>query len=341
VLATSYKATARGRGGNITLPDWQFERKPGSLGLEGQEPSGGDFQPNASGQYIAVKGFGYSTDGMTQSLHGLKGLPGYDPKHENHFHHGAPDNKTALELAQYLKRKGWIITAFAPWGPVSDIHKDPGHKGGSSFDMKHGVEDHKRIMKDINDFYINKGRRGEGIQRAVGGVLNERHPYIQAIGYAEGNLDRNGRPTGSYAGHTDPGNGARNVGIFSAQNSGSTPGAANRVWLKKLNDVKSVFDNALRTRGARPGTPVYDNIMVNLLDLYVQAPAAVKGKGGLLSRVDDMIQFRGDPQYIAQARVDSFLDPGTGRLNAPGFGNNRNRLLQDQRRRVAALKERL
>lgn len=184
VLATSYKATARGTNGNITLPDWQFERKPGSLGLEGQEPSGGNFQPNSSGEYIATTGFGKSADGMTQSLHGLKGLPGYDPKHEDHFHHGAPDNKTALELAQHLRKKGWIITAFAPWGPVSDIHKDPGHKGGSSFDMRHGVEDHKRIMKDVNDFYLQKGRRGEGVQR-VGGRGWASHPLIKELGQRE------------------------------------------------------------------------------------------------------------------------------------------------------------
>jgi hypothetical protein len=351
VLATSYKATARGMGGNITLPDWQFDRRPGSLGLEGRASSGGDFIPNSSGQYIATgvaRGLhGMSADGQTQTLHGIVGREGYDAKHgvgNEHVHHQGPDAATTLELAKYLRSKGFPITEFMGFKQAVGGHSDSGgHYDGSAFDVPVPISQHAAVLKAMNDFYVNKGRRGEGIQRAGGGhlVMNEKNRYVQAIGFAEGNLDRNGRPTGSYAGHTDPGNAVRNVGIFSAQGSGSSPEAANREWFGKLNKVAPVFDNALQKRGVKPDSPVYKNIMANLLDLYVQAPEAVQAEGGLLSRVNDMIRFKGDPAYIAQARADSFVDTRTGKLNAPGFGNNRNRLLQDQRRRAAALKERL
>jgi hypothetical protein len=349
VLATSYKAQARGRDGNITLPDWMFERKPGSLGLEGRESSGGDFIPNSSGQYIAtgtVRGLrGMSADGMTQTLHGIKGREGYDAAHgagNDHVHHQGPDAATTLELAKFLQKRGFPITEFKSLNQRVGGHSEHGgHYDGTAFDIPVGVERHGETLKAINEFYIMKGRRGEGIQREGKGhlAMNENNPFVQAIGYAEGNLDRNGRPTGSYAGHTDPGNGARNVGIFSAQGVGGDPAAANRVWFDRLNKVAPVFDNALQKRGAKPGTPVYDRIMANLLDLYVQAPAAVKGAGGLLSRVKQMIDAGGDLNAIAQARVDSFIDPRTGALDAPGFGNDRNRLLKDQRRRAASLKE--
>ena len=44
-------------------------------------------------------------------------------------------------------------------------------------------------------------------------------PYYHAIGINEGNLDQQGRPTVHYSGHDDPGDNARNIGIFSASSS--------------------------------------------------------------------------------------------------------------------------
>jgi hypothetical protein len=158
--------------GNITLPDWQFERKPGSLGLEGQEPSGAGYTPNSSGQYIATTGFGKSADGLTQTLHGIKGQPGYDANHgvgNDHVHHGAPDAATALELAKFLKGRGFPITEFKPWTSVANVHKDPGHYNGASMDIPIGTERHGEALKAINEFYVMKGRRGQGPQQASRG----------------------------------------------------------------------------------------------------------------------------------------------------------------------------
>jgi len=190
VLATSYKATARGTGGNITLPDWQFERKPGSLGLEGQEPSGESFIPNASGQYIAtgtVRGLrGMSADGQTQTLHGLKGREGYDAKHgvgNDHVHHQGPNGAITLELAKYLQKRGFPITEFKGLNQRVGGHSEyGGHYDGTAFDVPVGVERHGEVLKAINDFYIQKGRRGEGIQRAGGWAS---HPLIKELGRRE------------------------------------------------------------------------------------------------------------------------------------------------------------
>ena len=113
-------------------------------------------QVNPNTQYIATTGFGMSADGMTQTLHGLQGRVGYDKNHgvgNDHIHHGAPDKQTALALANYLKNNGVPIWEFAPWGPVSPVHQDPGHYNGMSFDIPVGVEEHDRVLRLIDTFY--------------------------------------------------------------------------------------------------------------------------------------------------------------------------------------------
>jgi hypothetical protein len=112
------------------------------------------------------------------------------------------------------------------------------------------------------------------------------------------------------------------------------------VWFDKLGGMMPKFDQQLRTAGATPGSPQYEAVMVNLLDLYVQAPKAVTEAGGLLSRLPEILRGGASPDAIAKARAESFRTP-SGALDAPGFGNSWDRLLKDQRRRAAALKERL
>jgi hypothetical protein len=112
------------------------------------------------GNYVATTGFGYSADRKTQTLHGIKGRPGYDANHgvgNDHVHHGADDAQTAMALAKYLKGKGWPITEFKPWGSVGR-HQDPGHYDGRTFDVPVATKDHQRVIDDINAFY--SGRRG-------------------------------------------------------------------------------------------------------------------------------------------------------------------------------------
>lgn len=112
-----------------------------------------------SSQYIATTGFGKSADGMTQTLHGIQGRNGYDKNHSwgnDHVHHGAPDQQTALALANYLKNNGVPVTEFKPWGSVADVHQDPGHYNGMSMDIPVGVEEHDRILRLIDTFYRSR-----------------------------------------------------------------------------------------------------------------------------------------------------------------------------------------
>ena len=110
-------------------------------------------------QYIATTGLGKSADGMTQTLHGIQGRNGYDKKHSwgnDHVHHGAPDQQTALALANFLKNNGVPITEFKPWGSVAPVHRDPGHYNGMSMDIPVGVEEHDRILRLIDTFYRSR-----------------------------------------------------------------------------------------------------------------------------------------------------------------------------------------
>jgi hypothetical protein len=131
------------------------------------------------GDYVATSGFGYSADRKTQTLHGIKGKPGYDANHgvgNDHVHHGANDPQTALALAKFLKGKGWPITEFKPWGRVGK-HQDPGHYDGRTFDIPVATKDHARVLADINAFY--SGRAGGG---APGG---REAGYLKRLAYLE------------------------------------------------------------------------------------------------------------------------------------------------------------
>ena len=105
--------------------------------------------------YVATTGYGYSADRKTQTLHGIQGRSGYDANHgvgNDHVHHGASDQATALALARFLKSRGWPITEFKPWTRVGG-HQDPGHFDGRSFDIPVPTARHQAVLDDINLFY--------------------------------------------------------------------------------------------------------------------------------------------------------------------------------------------
>lgn len=109
-----------------------------------------------TGRYVAVTGFGYSADQQTQTLHGIQGMPGYDVRHgvgNDHVHHGARDNATALRLAQYLRYLGYPVTEFAQWRSNTGGHQDPGHGTGSSFDIPVPTSRHREVLAAIDNFY--------------------------------------------------------------------------------------------------------------------------------------------------------------------------------------------
>lgn len=176
---------------------------------------------------------------------------------------------------------------------------------------------------------VSAAAAAEPVGLAINNVM---HPFLVAIGIAEGTRTPSGGYTRAYYGHTDPGNGARNVGTVSAQNAGN-PVAADRMWMARLSQQAVRVAPVLGQLGVRPGTVAYNRLMFNVLDLSVQAPAAISDFIRMLPRV---LRAGATIEAIAKARADSFINPATGRLDAGGFGNSYSRLLADQRSRAGA-----
>lgn len=153
-----------------------------------------------------------------------------------------------------------------------------------------------------------------------------------AIGHAEGNRTIDGGKNSSYFGHIDPGNGVRNIGSFSAQNFAGSPEEADLFWLRKLRTFSPQFESAANRAGLRSDLAV---LAISVFDLFVQAPAAVTEREGLLDRLPRIAKQGISLKSIVQERVNSFFDPDTGRLvtTFPNIGA----LTRDQDRRVRAL----
>ncbi len=160
-----------------------------------------------------------------------------------------------------------------------------------------------------------------------------------AVGFSEGNRTLNGGKNTSFFGHIDPGNKKRNVGSFSSQvhihNTGD-PEEADALWLNKLgNELLPRYRQAALQADLDPDLAF---LWLSACDLYVQAPLAATGTAGLLDRLSsDLDKGTLSFEAMVQARVNSFIDPKTGKLDAPGFGNNPARLKDDQIRRSRAL----
>lgn len=167
-------------------------------------------------------------------------------------------------------------------------------------------------------------------------------PAAIVIGTSEGNRTPSGGFNLSYHGHSDPGNSARNIGSFSYQTSkGSamTPEQADKLWGRKLADVTPKYVAAAAGAGLDPNNAM---LASNFYDLYTQSPEAATGKGGFLDQMSGMAANGGPTKAsILTARMRSYVNPATGRLDAPGFGNNPARLRADQQRRMNAIESAL
>ena len=162
-------------------------------------------------------------------------------------------------------------------------------------------------------------------------ITSDRHPFFVAIGIAEGTRTANGGYTQAYYGHRDPGDGNYNRGTVSGgRGNRLTPEQVDQRWMSRLSSTSIRATGALRAMGLQPGTQGFNRVMFNILDLTVQAPAAVQDFIGKLGQV----QQQGlSIEAIAKARADSFYN-ARGQLDAPGFGNSYQRLFTDQRSRA-------
>ncbi len=173
---------------------------------------------------------------------------------------------------------------------------------------------------------------GTQVRVVPAAVGNDQHELFVMIGVAEGTRTPNGGYTQAYYGHTDPGDGFSNRGTVSGgRDSGASPEMVDLRWMGTLTSVQQKIRPSLIVMGLMPGTQGYNRVMFNLMDLTVQSPVAAQDFAGKLIEVRDA---GWTIEAIAKARADSFINPATGRLDAPGFGNNYQNLIKDQRSRA-------
>ncbi|MGB3739270.1 MAG: hypothetical protein WA948_07945, partial [Pontixanthobacter sp.] len=128
-----------------------------------------------------------------------------------------------------------------------------------------------------------------------------------------------------YDGHTDPGNGADNLGTFSYQHGAASPAEADQKQLQRLrraeHDLQAQADE-------KWGEPLSKTAIAVALDLWNQSP-----KAG-----NDFIHHLPRPApseaEIIEARSKSYVNPATGQLDAPGLGNDAGQVEEDQARRT-------
>lgn len=148
---------------------------------------------------------------------------------------------------------------------------------------------------------------------------------LVAIGMAEGTRTADGGKNSAWYGHIDPGNGALNQGSCSWQSSPvSSPEEADALCLQALEK---------RAQTVPPGSSPF--VLLSYLDAWVQSPSAAADFFKLLSDAPGETEF----DRVLYARVRAFIDPATGRWDAPGLGNSVQRISDDQRRRLTALQK--
>ena len=184
---------------------------------------------------------------------------------------------------------------------------------------------------------FNDGGNLRSSFRNINGTPTSNDPFIVAIGINEGTRTAGGGTTSAYAGHTDPGDQAANRGTFSYAPSrfgtdpNMTPEQADAAYMPRLIEATNKYAPILQQMGYREGTQEYAIAMFNIMDLTVQAPAAV----------DDFVNtglrnLAGQPlnaDNVGNARAYAFFNPSTGKLEASGFNNDFERLRADQRAR--------
>jgi len=146
-----------------------------------------------------------------------------------------------------------------------------------------------------------------------------------AIGNAEGTMHDDCSKNSAYFGHTDPGNGAANLGAFSYQHGASSPQEADAKQIERLRKAEQGIQQKAVEKF---GQPLSQAALANALDLWNQAPLAGDDFVKHLRTADP------SPQEIIDARSRSFVDPETGRLDAPGLGNSEENIRHDQTRRT-------
>jgi hypothetical protein len=162
-------------------------------------------------------------------------------------------------------------------------------------------------------------------------------PVAIAIGTSEGTRTPDGGKTTAWASHADPGNGARNQGSFSYQHSAGTPEDADAFQIQKFRLTLLPKFLKILPRLKQRTTQEIKFLFLCACDVYTQSEAACLAEGGFLDQIFVNANYSATIGNIADWRLQSYYDPETGKLDAPGFGNHSGRLLLDQKRRCEAV----
>ncbi|MBD2426089.1 hypothetical protein [Phormidium sp. FACHB-1136] len=156
----------------------------------------------------------------------------------------------------------------------------------------------------------------------------------RTVGSAEGTRTAKGDITTAYYGHTDPGNRAWNLGTFSYQHGAASAEEADRKQLQRLQSQTEVLERRALNRGM---TLTLEETL-NGIDLANQSPLAAIGRVGYIERLAEVKTWGLEgTEAIVVARTRSYINPNTGRWNAPGLGNTEASITRDQRRRTDAI----
>ncbi len=156
-----------------------------------------------------------------------------------------------------------------------------------------------------------------------------------SIGVNEGTRRADGGFNDAYYGHTDPGDGAHNRGTISARSG--TPEEADKTWTGILKNTQAQYDSVLEDLGAPANSAEHKALMFNILDLRVQAPAAVES---FVSQIPQILEAGISAESLGKARHNAFINPATGRLDTTfpkETDSSSSRLLQDQMDRAMTM----
>ena len=140
----------------------------------------------------------------------------------------------------------------------------------------------------------------EGVDKLfAGGAINS--PIGRIVGLAEGNRTADGGLTPNYNGHTDPGNGAWNMGNYSVNGAyykASSPQDADTqyhgILQAEANRVGPVFQAA----GLDPGNAL---LMTSYLDIWNQSP--IMAQEGFMATLPYLAKNGVSPDTLLQARI--------------------------------------
>lgn len=177
----------------------------------------------------------------------------------------------------------------------------------------------------------------EGVDKLfAGGAINS--PIGRIIGMAEGNRTADGGLTPNYKGHSDPGNGAWNMGNYSvngAYYSPTSPEDADRIYHGVLQAEAERVAPVLQAAGLDPGNAL---LMASYLDIWNQSP--IMAEEGFLATLPYLAKEGISPDTLLQARIYAG-DAGVGTSGFNPTGSAHGSLWTDMNGHTADQKRRM